>query len=135
VFFRGGRYVESAALSANKGIKNLYDTVRKEFLRAYHKELDDSSIRTLLSEGRLVILGDEYSLDLDPIIKGYAESIESILNDFLDGLPSIDAGIVAGGGAIVLKGKLKINKKLIIMPEPEYANAKGYWYYGVKSRN
>lgn len=48
---------------------------------------------------------------------------EMIINDRL---------VVAGGGANVLEDRLKKERKnIIIPPQPEFSNARGYWHYGV----
>lgn len=135
IFFSKGKYVEGVTESINIGVGTLLDIVKKEFYKKYQINLNYSSAVELLKNGKLVILHEEYTVDnFNAAVEPYVRQIETVINDFLEKLPTpADIGLATGGGVLALKNLLHLKKKLTVNNNPEYANAIGYWHYANNS--
>lgn len=138
-FFAKGRYVENSAKSMALGVSQLYDHVKKEFGQKYRISLKNSdSIESLLQSGMIEITGTLYEFETSRLIAPYLDQLTSVIKTYIEGLPDIaEAVVLGGGGAIFLRnaditpevGGLKHN--LNIITDPQMANAKGFYHYGI----
>jgi len=138
-FFMKGRYVENSARSMALGVSQLYDHVKKEFGQKYRISLKNGdSIETLLRSGMIEITGALYEFETSKLIAPYLDQLTSVIKTYLEGLPDIaEAVVLGGGGTIFLRdseifpeiGGLKHG--LNIITDPQMANAKGFYHYGV----
>ncbi len=132
VMFSKGKYVEGAAKSEGLGISMLLDEICRAFNKEFGLTIRHHDAYKILKYGELNILGESYRIHhLNEIISTYTAQISTIIDEFFENLtckPRI--GLVAGGGALALKGNVSLKYKLYMLDTPEFANAMGYWYYG-----
>ena len=132
VMFSKGKYVEGAARSEGLGISMLLDEICRAFNKEFGLTIRHHDAYKILKYGGLNILGETYRIShLDEIISTYTAQLSTIIDEFFENLsckPRI--GLVAGGGALALKGNVSLKYKLYMLDTPEFANAIGYWYYG-----
>jgi len=137
VLFSDGKYINNITGSTPLGVSILLDRVRTEFSQAHGKYINNEAALKLLSEGRVSIFQQEYTLDeTGEWMKAYALQVSSLIDSFFDGLEKVsaDLGIVAGGGISLVQNHLRVKHRVLVMPNPDMANVVGYWYYGSTTR-
>ncbi len=132
VLFSEGQFATETIKSNRDGVSYLFDGISAAFDKKYHQTLFYKETLQFLQEGSIRRLNKEYRLDEPEEVKGYVRKVVSSINSFIDGLPvAADLAIVGGGGIHVLKDRFEgLQHDLIIAPDPDMANAMGYWLYG-----
>ncbi len=133
-FNLGGKYDADAQKSEPLGISVLLDRVRTKFSQEHGEFISEDKALALVREGKVLMFEQEYTLKaLDELMESYSRRLNAHIEQFLEGTneKAVDFGLVAGGGILLMTKYLKVRKKVLVMADPEIANAKGYWCYGV----
>jgi actin-like ATPase involved in cell morphogenesis len=136
VLFAKGKYVQQTAKTATLGISQLLDNIGKEFYNKYRIPIQQNEAERLLREGSLTICNETYHIsDMRETVVSYGMQVSSLIDSYIGNLSrKPDECIVGGGGVMALKDVLKLKYKLTVVPDPEFANAHGYWYYATYAR-
>ncbi len=131
LFFSGGKYIEGATRSSQIGISLILDNICRAFYRKYRLTIRHKDAYKLVTQGKIIILGEPYCIDdMSDIVSPYASQISSLIHGFFENLPNRpEIGIIGGGGVTSLRGFVKLKYKLQIVNDPVMANAIGYWHY------
>lgn len=134
VLFAEGIYKEGAVATYHIGLSKLLDAIKGAFHRQHRTSISHRDANILLKEKSLTIVGTPYHLyGLENIVDSYLEEVRSAIDEYFSTLSCRpEKGIVGGGGVLALKGLIKPKYQLIIAPDPEYANARGYLNYANK---
>ncbi len=136
VTFAGGRYRGDLAKSYPLGAKALYSKVRDAYVKkyaAYIPEDSDNIVEILLKGEAINHLGEKREIDTKSILNDfYVNKILDVLGKYVNFLEEhkieLDK-IVLGGGGIAFLGNVSGAE---IVPEPQFANARGFFEYGMK---
>jgi len=136
VTFSGGRYRGELAKSYPLGAKALYSKVRDAYVKkyaAYIPEDSDNIVEILLKGEAINHLGEKREIDTKSILNDfYVNKILDVLGKYVNFLEEhkieLDK-IVLGGGGIAFLGNVSGAE---IVPEPQFANARGFFEYGMK---
>ena len=136
VYFAHGKYVEDATNSIEMGISLLLDNICTAFNREYDVSINHMEAQRLFANGTITIFQEVYRLEEMPsILQAYSSKVAAIINRFFAGLAGKpDIAIAGGGGALALQGNISLQHKVLTISEPVVANAKGYYYFGVKRK-
>lgn len=130
IYFSNGKYIETMTDSRPLGISIVLDNIMKAFYKRYGFIIQYPDARQLLAKDSLTFQRDIYQLeDIQDIILPYAQQLTTIIDTFFE-KRSIDLGVAGGGGVLMLKGIIKLKRKLDVIVQPEMANAIGYYNYG-----
>lgn len=131
IYFSHGNYIEGSTVSKSMGLSFLWDEIQKEFFRVHKLSISQEQTQKLFERGRITILQKEYTLGtIDEKVSSYCDKISSLVNGFFENFerrPEI--GLAAGGGVLVLEGRVKLKHKLQLVDDAAYSNAIGYYQY------
>lgn len=135
LYFAGGKYVEGATRSVSMGISMFLDEVVRAFYTQHGLTITHEQAVQIFDNGHIVILDEPYSVrGMDEILAPYVAQVSSMIDGFFENLPKKpEVGVVGGGGALALKGRVSLRYKLHIAQNPDMANAVGYQHYGTNS--
>jgi hypothetical protein len=133
IYMSNGAYVERTKLTRDLGVSRELERLaqlgramatprrfRYEDLAAY---VDDKSLFDVESA--------HYVAGAQGILKTFTTNLVSMIDAFLRSLPRAPhACLIAGGGVKFLDIEIMNSTDLLLAPEPELANAIGYWLYG-----
>lgn len=134
VFIKDGKFISQASESYPSGIELLLQRICSEFVSKHGEFINTKIAETLLQKNSFNFLGKEYKFDTKEVLtKFYIPEIISKIKEYSTFLKNnrfridtIEAIVVAGGGAIYLKDMIE---SVIVSPEPQFANARGYKIY------
>lgn len=127
VFFEKGKYIESAAVSYDSGVSELYERILKYLSSAHGIAGQVRDVERLLSGGRLAC-GVDISDFIEREKKGYLNAVMQMIDNARNDLGiRVEEIVVAGGGAEILRGLLP--KGYFIPENPQFSNARGYYKY------
>ncbi len=131
VYFSGGNYIEGTTASKSMGLSFLWDEIQKEFFGIHNMSISQEQAQKLFEKGRITILQKEYTLDsLNEKVASYCDKISSLINGFFENFErKPEIGLAAGGGVLVLEGKVKLKHKLKLVDDAVYSNSIGYYQY------
>ena len=133
VLFAEGKYVESATESQEIGVSFVLDSIVKAFYREHRLSIGFRAALDILRDRQIIHLGTVYKVDVQEEVDAYVERVRSVIDRYLEKLPvHVDLGLIGGGGAVMrdLSGR----HRLLLVSEPAFANAIGYWFYGSKAK-
>lgn len=131
--FTGGKYIEHACESVNKGTVTLLDQVIKAFYRTHQTTINHAIAREFLRSGKITVFQEDFTIDKHTIVDPYVREVATIINDFFEKMSNpADIAIVGGGGVVMLKGLITLKRKMGVVESPEFANSIGYWHYGAQ---
>ncbi len=131
VLFSAGKYVENARESLEMGVSLILDSIIKTFYREHRFSIGFRDALDILRSGQIRRLGITYILDINEEVNRYARRFETIMDRYLEKLPTRpDVGVMGGGGAVVIHHLVDLKHRLPMVNEPAMANAVGYWLYG-----
>ena len=134
VFFLKGKYIQSAAKSFPLGVSRIYEEIKRAFNKAHRAFIkSDQSIEKIIKDGYMEIAGITYTLDIASIVTSYASQVGTLVERYIQNLPSETELIVLGGGGAVLLPKMlkeHIKYRMSLAPDPQFANARGFFEYG-----
>lgn len=134
VFLKEGKFISQASESYPSGIEILLQRICSEFTSKYGEFINTKIAETLLQKNSFTFLGKEYKFDAKEVLyKFYIPEVVSRIKEYSTYLKnnrfridSIEAIVIAGGGAVYLKDMIE---SVIVLPEPQFANARGYKIY------
>lgn len=131
VYFSGGNYIEGTTVSKSMGLSFLWDEIQKEFFGIHNLSISQEQAQRLFERGGITILQKEYTLDsLNKKVSSYCDKISSLINGFFENFErKPEIGLAAGGGVLVLEGKIKLKHKLKLVDDAAYSNSIGYYQY------
>jgi hypothetical protein len=133
VLFAEGKYVESATESQEIGVSFVLDSISKAFYREHRLSIRFREALDILRDRQIVHLGNVYKVDAQAEVDAYMERVRSVIDRYLEKLPvHVDLGLIGGGGAAMRD--LSGTHRLLLVSEPAFANAIGYWFYGSKAK-
>lgn len=135
LYFDGGKYVEGATRSVSMGVSMFLDEIVRAFYTQHGLTITHEQAVQIFDNGHIVILDEPYSVrGMDEILAPYVVQVSSMIDGFFENLPKKpEVGVVGGGGALALKGRVSLRYKLHIAQDPDMANAVGYQHYGENS--
>lgn len=133
-YFSEGKYVENAATSINAGLSGLLDRIIAAFNKQYRMDIRHKEALTILKEGSLNRMGTVFMLkERDSLAESYGKNLAALVIEYIDKLPmKPDMGIIGGGGGSFVKKFLDNTYQLTLIDQPEFANAAGYFMYGMQ---
>ncbi|MEM4134727.1 MAG: ParM/StbA family protein, partial [Candidatus Micrarchaeia archaeon] len=134
VFIDKGQFIPYTAKSYPAGIEGLFNKICDELSNRYGNFANNTIAEVILQKGSFTYFGKEYKFDASEILRDYyipkvtlkLKEYANFLRNEEFNLDSISAIVVAGGGAVYLKNILE---DAIVLPEPQFANARGYKIY------
>lgn len=129
VYFAEGKYVESATESQEIGVSLMLDNIVKAFYRKHRLSIGFWTALDILRDRQIIHLGNLYKMDVQEEIDAYVKRIRSVMDRYLERLPTPPDLCIIGGGGAVIKD-LASRHRLFVISDPAMANAVGYWYYG-----
>lgn len=140
IFIENGQFIPYTAKSYPAGIEVLLEKICDEITNRYGEFANKTMAEIILKKGSFTSFGKEYKFDASEILRNfYIPKLTFILKEYANflrneqlNLDSVTAIVVAGGGANYFKD---IIEGAIILPEPQFANARGYKVYIEKSLN
>lgn len=133
IFIKEGRFIPEASKSYPSGIEFLLEKISDAFTNRYGFFINNSTAETLLKKGSFHELGREYKFNSEEILYNfYIPEIVTRIKKYsvylrknfeVDPIKTI---VIAGGGAIYIKNMIE---GAIFLPEPQFANARGYKAY------
>ena len=132
LFFVKGKYIEKSARSYPFGVCEIYEQTKKMFYQEHKVFLkSDKSVDNLLRGSRIEIAGRSYSLDIKRIMDSYTAQVLSVLESYIEELPDEAEILIAGGGGVNFLDRTLLNYKMRVVSQPQFANAKGFFEYGM----
>ncbi len=133
IYVSDGKFMSQASMSYPAGVEFLLSRICDEFVNKYGEFINPSIAETLLEKGEVSYLGRKYKLDMESVLNSYLIEITKLVKEYATFLKNnhfkiqnIQAVILCGGGASYLK---ELTDDIIILPEPQFANARGYKIY------
>jgi len=124
-------YKSEAATSYPLGVKNLYDQVKNAFSKIHGTFINDEIVDKIITEGIFHHFGEDYVFDASEIVKNfYVEQVVRIIKDYADKTKNLGYNVekvLVGGGGVVYAKEIK---GTTIVKDPQFANARGYAFYG-----
>jgi plasmid segregation protein ParM len=124
-------YKSEAATSYPLGVKNLYDQVKNAFSKVHGTFISDEIVDKIITEGVFHHFGETYYFDASELVKNfYMEQIVRVIKDYADKIKSLGYNVekvLLGGGGVVYAKEIK---GTTIVRDPQFANARGYAFYG-----
>jgi len=136
VIIKDYKYAYHESGSTFLGVKAFYDEIRNRILRQYSINVSDEVIERMLRSGEegFTHFGRVYSVSVKDILEQYKKRLINYLQVYETKVNTpIEACLLCGGGADILlnidKGQ---NLSRQIIRDPQMANARGYWIFGIK---
>lgn len=134
IFIDKGQFISHTAKSYPVGMEVLFSKICDEVSNRYGDFVNNTIAEVILQKGSFTYFGREYKFDASEILRDYyipkvtlkLKEYANFLRNEEFNLDSIKAIVVAGGGAVYLKNILE---DAIVLPEPQFANARGYKIY------
>lgn len=125
------KYVERAKMTKNLGVSCVLDDIIANFASTYRLEITHREALKILKDGKLSHIGNDYPIDPREELHAYATQLTSVIENYLENTLSVDRIILGGGGSIIVKDLITLRHSMIAVEKPEYANAMGYWWFGM----
>lgn len=136
-YFSEGKYVESAAESEEMGMSKLLDEICDRFYHVNNRtRIGHREALLLLKNDELKYLGNTYRLaEKAGLVESYGRRLADMIDEYFRKLSlKPDIGIIGGGGGMFLKGFLEADHSFALVDNPEFANAMGYWIFGMQAK-
>jgi hypothetical protein len=132
IFMSKGRYIETMKETKDLGTSRELDAIiQLERSRLRGKRLRYSDVAARMSKGRGLITpgaADHIPGALE-VLQGYTRTVVSTIEAYIDMTRGADLCLIGGGGARLLVPDHDYD--LLVVDEPEMANAIGYWAWAI----
>ncbi|HHY79939.1 MAG TPA: ParM/StbA family protein [Thermoanaerobacter sp.] len=131
-FYYNGKldFIPDLSNTIDIGISRVLNFIDKIYTQKTGANADLETLMTIIREGRIYYRRKfiDFTNELNELKKETFQAImKAVLNTLGDKYERISTVFVAGGGAVDLFMQLKdAHYKLVVIPEPQFANAKGF---------
>lgn len=129
--------IESHCDSRDYGCRNFYHELIKAIEREYDKRVDMVELRSIIDTGKLKNPKTGKTVDVAKLISDIktivVESLISMFTTVWGDVQAADVIIITGGGAVLFGDQLKARygARVIVVENPQLANAVGFWRYSI----
>lgn len=122
--------IVGAKMTLKLGVKHVKDHLRRSLMKRFDLEPDDSTLEDALQEkkiqwfgGEVHVVTNEVEAAVQSVMGPIAEQIETFKKEY----PSLKESVGFGGGVALMKDVIKeTNPNIIVMDNPDGANARGF---------
>jgi len=128
-------YLERFSSTSANGISSIYKDVSNYLSTKHSIYKEDYQLEECVQDGYLKIRNGR--IDLSEVIgeakRSLAKKISTEVKSLWGNLPEVEVVIVTGGGGSLLHLELMelLGDDVVLSPEPQIANVRGYWRWGV----
>ena len=141
IVMRNGKYISKQSSTVEFGMKDVHRELIRKIKRDYDVKYDFSEMDKICRDKKISVMGREYNIEylISQCEKPVARSIIDHINLFIPDIKKIDKILCCGGTMNRIFPYFKDEymsmghqeDTIILLENPEYSNAVGYYRYGM----